>query len=151
MRSPARVRALLALAAALPALAGCEASSQVLAANISLGVADTTFALRVGQEARVGGTVLRIAFLAVTEDSRCPTQVMCIWAGNAAVRIGVAFGTGPTVPYVLNTFSDPHAAELGSYRVTLLRLDPYPVQPAPIPADRYVATFRLQRLGYAPD
>lgn len=151
MKSPARVRVLLALAAALPALAACDASSHVLAANISLGVADTTFALRVGQEVRVGATVLRIAFLEVANDSRCPSNVMCVWAGDALVRIGVAFGTGPTVPYDLHTNASPSSVDLGSYRITLLRLDPYPVAPVPIPADRYVATFRLQRVGYAPD
>lgn len=149
MKSPARV--LLALAAALPALAGCDASRDVLAANISLGVADTTFALRVGQEVRVGGSVLRIAFLEVVNDSRCPSNVMCIWAGDAVVRVGAAFGMGPTVPYELHTSLTPSSVDLGSYRLTLMRLDPYPVAPGPIEADRYVATFRLQRVGYAPD
>jgi hypothetical protein len=148
---PARVRIVLALAAALPALAGCESSSRIVAASIREGVADTTFSMRVGQEARVGGSIMRFSFVSVTSDSRCPSDVVCVWAGNAAVQIGVSFGMGPTVLYVLNTGLDPRFVDLGSFRITLVDLQPYPVSTSRIPSDRYVATFRFQRIGFAPD
>ncbi len=144
-------RAGLALAVTLPALAGCDASLRLVAARIGAGVADTTFALRVGQEARVDVQALRIAFLAVDNDSRCPSDVVCVWEGNAAVRIGTGYATGPTVARVLNTSLEPRSLTLGVYRLTLARLDPYPVSTSRIPAGGYVATFRLQYLGYAPD
>ncbi len=146
-----RARVGLALAVTLPALGACDASARLVAARIGAGVADTTFALRVGQEARVGAQLLRIAFIAVDNDSRCPSDVMCVWAGNAAVRVGVASGTGPTVFHVLNTTLDPRAVALGTWLLTLVRLDPYPVSTSRIAVTKYVATFRLQRVGYAPD
>ncbi len=146
-----RARVGLALAVTLPALAGCDASLHLVAARIGAGVADTTFALRVGQEVRVDVQALRIAFLAVDNDSRCPSDVVCVWEGNAAVRIGVTSGTGPTVLHVLNTTLDPRAVSLGTWLLTLVRLDPYPVSTSRIPVAKYVATFRLQRVGYGPD
>ncbi len=151
MRPKPRSLPVLAALVVATGLSACDPPTRVVAASIGAGVADTTFALRVGQEARVGGTMLRIVFLGVDDDSRCPSDVMCVWAGNAAVRIGVTYGTGPTVAYVLNTGIDPRFADLASYRLTLTRLEPDPVSTSRIPAERYVATFRLQRVGYAPD
>jgi len=148
---PLRLRTSLALAGFLPALAACEASSHLAAASIRMGVADTTFALRVGQEARVGGQVLRIAFLAVTNDSRCPIGAACFWEGNASLQVGVTSGTGPTVAYILNTAIEPRAVDIPFYRLTLVGLDPYPSLSASLPPEPYVATFRLQRAGYGPD
>ena len=144
-------RLFLAVGLASSSLGACDLSAPVLAASISAGVADTTIALRVGQEARVGGTVLLVTFLGVTNDSRCPSDVMCVWAGNAAVAIATRVAMGPTVRHVLNTTLDPRSADVGGYRVTLAGLRPYPVSTSRIPADRYVADLRFQRLVYGPD
>ena len=40
--------------------------------------------VRLNQVARVG--TLTVVPLAVIEDSRCPTKVVCVWAGRATVR-----------------------------------------------------------------
>lgn len=135
--------------AALPWLASCDATSPTLAVRLSEDVADTTFALGVGQEASHG--VMRLVFVGVNEDSRCPSDVVCIWAGNAAVEIGVWYGMGPTARFVLNTIGDPDSVEVGGYRIALIDLQPYPVSTARIPPDAYVATFRFQRLAHPPD
>jgi hypothetical protein len=143
------VRSMVALAVAGAAPPACDLSTPPVAVQLAEGVADTTFALAVGQEARLG--ILRLAFTGVTEDSRCPSDVVCVWAGNAAVEIGVSFGMGPTIRYVLNTTVDPKSVDVGGYRITLVALQPYPVSTGPIPPASYLATFRLQRLVYPPD
>jgi hypothetical protein len=142
-------RLVLSGAVAAAALTACDGSSRVLAVRLTDGVADTTFSLGVGQEATHG--VMRIVFDGVNEDSRCPSDVMCVWAGNAAVEIGVSFGMGPTTRYVLNTIGDPAFVDVGGYRITLIDLQPYPVSTSRIPPASYLATFRFQQVVYPPD
>ncbi|MFH1764671.1 MAG: hypothetical protein ABIF09_10810 [Gemmatimonadota bacterium] len=48
------------------------------------------------EDIRLEGSVLRFSFGEVLEDSRCPVDVTCVWAGNAKVVIGIAAGMGPS-------------------------------------------------------
>lgn len=109
--------------------------------------ADTTLTLAPGAEAFPLGPVFGVTFLEVREDSRCPMGVMCIWAGNAVVRVGLRLGMGPTVPYDLNSTLDPKSVIFGGYRVTLVGLAPIPAVDTPIPPGDYRATLRVQRFG----
>ena len=84
------------------------------------------FKLSVGQ--RVSFGKLQIKFTLVESDSRCPKDVECVWAGNAAVRLRLTSGRrAKTV--TLNTgrssaFSDETAYQ--GYRIKLVNLTPYP-------------------------
>ena len=53
-----------------------------------------TVTARLGEEVRLG--TLRIRPLAVVEDSRCPLDVTCVWAGRIRVRVAVS-GAGEPV------------------------------------------------------
>jgi hypothetical protein len=74
-------------------------------------------------------------------------DVVCVWEGDAAVEIGVAFGMGPTVPYVLHTALEPRGVEVGIYRITLVEVRPAPVSTSRIPPEQYVAGLRLERIA----
>ncbi len=141
---------MLLLAVLGPALAACDLSAPVLAASVETGVSDTTVALHVGQEVRVGG-IVRFSFVGVTNDSRCPIDAICVWAGNAIARVGVALGTGPTTLHELNTTLDPRDLVAGVWRFTLVELQPYPLASQPVRADAYVASVRIQRVVYPLD
>jgi hypothetical protein len=140
--------ALLAALAAVPGLSGCRRSALDPAADGCDGLADSLLTLCVGQEVRPDA-VMRLSFLGVRSDSRCPVDVVCVWAGNAEVEIGVALGMGPTVPYVLNTGLEPRDVTVGATRLTLVELWPAPLSGTTIPLDRYVAALRLDRLSEA--
>jgi hypothetical protein len=137
---------LLSILGALALVAGCRSSTTGLAAELRGVANDTVITLRLGQELRAPDILMTIAFLAVRNDSRCPVDVVCVWAGNAEVEIGVALGMGPTVPYLLNTGLDPRSANLGAYQLTLVELRPAPVSTASIPPEQYVVSLRLQAL-----
>lgn len=51
---------------------------------------DEPFTLRAGTTTRIEGTSLRVTFVEVVNDSRCPPDVQCIWEGDATVRIRVS-------------------------------------------------------------
>ena len=66
------------------------------------------FSLRVGQRIGLKRAGLRIRFVAVTEDSRCPAGVTCVWAGNAKVQIEVGSNHRDSQTLTLNTAGVPH-------------------------------------------
>ena len=47
-----------------------------------------------GQTIVVPGTELELTFIRATEDSRCPENVQCIWAGVLVVEVEVKSGNG---------------------------------------------------------
>ena len=69
----------------LLALAGCATAPPL---------SDETVTARLGEEVRLGA--LRIRPVAVLEDSRCPADVTCVWAGRIRVRVAVS-GAGEPV------------------------------------------------------
>ena len=62
----------------------------VLAASSCSGLDDVQvrlneeFCLSIGQHASVTGEDLAVSFVEVTEDSRCPSNVTCVWAGRVS-------------------------------------------------------------------
>jgi len=102
--------------------------------------------LRVGEEQVFPGTVLRIGFVGVAEDSRCPLDVVCVWEGNAAAEIGVTAGSGPTRLRVLNTSLEPRFTDFGGLRVTLIGVTPEPREAQSIPPESYVLRLRVEQV-----
>lgn len=51
--------------------------------------ADGVFAAGIGETADLGGG-LTVRPLAVIEDSRCPSDVLCVWAGRLVLRASVS-------------------------------------------------------------
>ena len=63
---------------------GCR--GQPAPASASLGQA---FSLNVGQSVSFPGQNLEIKFLDLIGDSRCPINVVCIWAGEATCQVEI--------------------------------------------------------------
>jgi hypothetical protein len=105
--------------------------------------------LRVGEHATFGPQRAEIGFQRVTGDSRCPTRVVCVWQGEAGVRLWTLLPPADSafVELTLPGASGSETEPLGTsgYQVTAVRLDPYPERPAPIPASDYVVTLKLER------
>jgi hypothetical protein len=106
---------------------------------------DEPFTLAIDQTAVINDA-LQLRFEAVPEDSRCPSDVDCVWAGRALVQLHALIGAqrgGPV--FELNT-SDPDAQvyTYGGYRIQLLTLDPYPSTRHPIDPDDYRAQLQVE-------
>ena len=100
--------------------------------------------LRHGEERRIEGTVLRLRFNRVVEDSRCPIDAVCVWMGDGVAEVGIAAGSGTKTPLTLHTSLEPHAADWNSVRVTLLELRPAPRAAEPPDPEDYSVTLRLE-------
>jgi hypothetical protein len=72
----------------------------------------------------------RAVYAEVIEDSRCPINVNCVWAGEAVVE--VQFTVSDRVfPLQLSSAgaSSPNSLDTVGYRITLLDVQPYPAEP----------------------
>ena len=105
------------------------------------------FKLRVGQRAAVEGEGLRVRFASVANDSRCPADVTCVWAGNAEVQIEAEAG-GSREGLRLNTHGGdrfPKESRHKQYSVGLVSLSPHPRTDRETKAADYVATLVIRK------
>lgn len=103
---------------------------------------DEPFVLRIGQSAEVSGTDLRLRFDEVREDSRCPTDVVCVWGGNARLTLTVD-ADGEVDAHELNTALDPRSATADGFVIAVEALQPETRTTRTIDPDDYIATLRV--------
>ena len=118
--------------------ASCSENELIVPNTVNL---DRQFTLRVNQEAVVQGTHFTITFTGVTEDSRCPDNARCIWAGNAELVFELRDSGQPATPATINTYLDPKLIHYSQYQIQLVDLKPYPHAPVQIDPGDYIATI----------
>ena len=90
----------------------------------------STVALALGQTMFLKDQQLNLTFDKVLNDSRCPTGVQCIWAGNATVAVTAM--TTTSRPQVLNLSVGDLRGDLrqsqrfANFDIRLDKLSPYP-------------------------
>jgi hypothetical protein len=135
MRAPVLVFCLLAATA-------CDEKSPV-GPTIPL---NQRFTLGRGEAAGVETTEVRVQFMAVTGDSRCPADAVCIQGGDAIVHIQLFDGSSAGIGYELHTGDSTRAAVThGQVRIELVELQPYPFSSRTTAPDEYRATFTATR------
>jgi len=87
----------------------------------------TDFSLQVGEQ-KTAASKLKIHFLEVTDESRCPVGTTCVWAGNAKVKLGLSVGR-KREEIDLNSDTQPTSIEFGGYRIKFMSLTRKPTQP----------------------
>jgi hypothetical protein len=92
--------------------------------QVSLAQAQNQMQLRVGQQKSMANGKVRVKLISVTEDSRCPVNVDCVWAGNAKVTVQVVVRGGETKILELNTNTREKGGTADAYRVQLESLTP---------------------------
>lgn len=108
---------------------------------------DKRISLVVNQEKVVPVFGMKIKFLGVIEDSRCPEGRQCVWAGNAKVRIAVWTGRQRQLVLEVNSGLQPQVVNYGRYEIRLAALDPKPTADNGKPyKGGFEATFTVRRL-----
>jgi hypothetical protein len=85
-------------------------------------------ALAIGQPVTIAGTGLRVSFLGVREDSRCPTGVQCVRAGRVTVELEVQAPNAAAETYLLSSCCP---ADAGHHVYAGQAIDLRGVSPAP--------------------
>lgn len=105
---------------------------------------DQPFTLFVRQKAQLGD--LQIRFVGVSEDSRCPIDVSCLWAGNAKIVLGVSLKDSPEETILtLNSTLDPREALFAGYRIRFVSLKPERFSERTINPAEYRVTLIVSR------
>lgn len=133
--------AAIALLALLALLAGCAAPAAMADAPAGQVGAEAPGAVtvRLGETARLGD--IRVRPIAVLEDSRCPRDVTCIWAGRLRLKAAISTVPGEAVL----TLSEPFALP-GGGRLTLVAAAPEPWHAPPPGVETGAATrFAFRR------
>ncbi len=108
-----------------------------LAACATVPPADAGPTAGLNQVAAVNG--LRIRPIELVEDSRCPANVQCVWAGRLTVRARMN-GSGWTQ---IRDFQLGSPQAVDQYLVTLVSAEPPKSAPGPIDANAYRFTFAV--------
>lgn len=98
--------------------------------------------VQIYKEANLFG--VRIKFVDLIEDSRCPIDTQCVWAGNAKIKVQLTKnGRAKTVE--MNTGTEPRTIRFEGYEIKITKLTPAPASNIRIRKDGYVATFSVVR------
>lgn len=100
------------------------------------------FKLRVGGVASIAGEKLRVEFQELLSDSRCPVGVVCVWAGEAKIRVRIE--RPPDAPAELDLSTRVPAKYL-SYELQLVNVAPAPVAGNEADPSEYCAEIRIAR------
>jgi hypothetical protein len=120
--------------AAILTLANCAGVDTAVVA--SPGV---EFNLAVGKTATLSGSDYRITFNRVTDDSRCPVDVQCVWAGDARIELTVSRNSAPGDTRAISLTSPNNEVTVGDLRIRFVSLAPTPRQSEPPASRAYIA------------
>ncbi len=105
------------------------------------------FTIRFGETVAIENTVATITLAQVVQDSRCPTDVTCIRAGDVTLRFATANTSGATmIELTIGDRGDP-AASFDGLTVTLLEVAPIPRSTGTIDPLSYSATLIIELNG----
>lgn len=138
------------LIAALPvaALIACSGNkpADITAASrnptVSQPELGRSFSMKIGESITVGE--LRLTFRAVEGDSRCPTDVVCVWAGDGEIALKIEQG-GKAAVAALHTTLEPKKTEWDGYTIALVNLLPVRKANTGIDAADYRAEILVTR------
>ena len=82
-----------------------------------------------GASAVVSSDAVRVRFVGAG-DSRCPSDVVCITAGDAVIVLALA-GAGAERTDTVYLSRPPRSVRYGAYRFEAVDLQPYPVSQGP--------------------
>ena len=119
-------------------LEGGESKSLVLKQAVEINV---------GECASDNG-ILELCVDSVSSDSRCPSDAICVWEGNAEVNVQFSIN-GTSHNLVLNTNNSksfPSDTTINQYHISLTQLKPDPISTTTINQEDYVATLIVKEL-----
>jgi hypothetical protein len=134
----------------LVAIFGCSTGTGLARCDPSAGTGVTCarlgeqFELRVGETAYIADTRFTVRVKGVPEDSRCPGDAVCVWAGNARVALTLR-EAGKADDADVNSTLEPHVATRWGYTVELVDVQPVPTARERTPADKYLIRLVVTR------
>lgn len=110
-------------------LAACAAPPAATPAGIPTSETPDVLSVPLGESRALPDGSAAVEFLEVLEDSRCPANAMCVWAGRVQVALAVTYGTEQVpVTLTLGELQDGEGSFYGfpQFILSLEAVNPYP-------------------------
>lgn len=113
------------------------------------GGAPATHAASLGQEFQLAPSEqvtfepqgLTVEFVRVVEDSRCPTDVTCVWAGEVKVQLSTRLRAAEAVQHQIIAGQD---ATVGEFRLAVVQVQPERTSTREISPEEYRVTLKVE-------
>ncbi|HWK52531.1 MAG TPA: hypothetical protein VNR40_21700 [Steroidobacter sp.] len=123
------------------ALVGCRSTGDPAPRQAEL---DQEVLLAPGERVVFGPQQLDVEFVRVSEDSRCPSDLLCVWAGEAKVQVSTRSGAAEAVSHEITACQ---SAAIGELRLTIVQVQPEPISDRAISPEDYRVTLKVERLN----
>ncbi|MFC4314047.1 hypothetical protein ACFPN2_33540 [Steroidobacter flavus] len=120
------------------AATGCRSASDPAPQTTGL---NQEVRLAPGERAVFGPDTLDVEFVRVVEDSRCPTDVTCVWAGEVKVQLATRSGAAEAARHEITAGKD---ATVGELRLVVVQVQPERVSTREIPPEEYRVTLKVE-------
>jgi formylmethanofuran:tetrahydromethanopterin formyltransferase len=101
--------------------------------------------VKYGETASTKSTRVKAKLVEIIEDSRCPEDVDCIWAGRVRIKMTVTTKKGAPVDIELSS-DQQTSVDVGSYRLTLGEVGPKRRANATVTKADYVAEITIEKI-----
>ena len=140
MRKLAAILGILVIAlVAILSISALNPSAQV---NAELS---EPFTLKIGQSAVLQSENIRVTVWNVTEDSRCPTGVECIWAGQVGGLVHIEKEGRNLGDFNLISNQEKSTAIFDGYKIELVEVEPYPIYGKKLEVKDYLVRLIIYR------
>ena len=101
------------------------------------------FQLKINQIASLEHDTIKVKFLNVTSDSRCPTDVTCVWEGEAKIVVNIMKDGQDLGDFNLTSRTGQNDQVFDGHHIQITTIDPSPMSDKKIALSDYVVTFTI--------
>jgi hypothetical protein len=108
--------------------------------------------LQLNQTAKFADGKYAIVFFKVIQDSRCPSDVTCVRAGDASIQVNVVTAKNETknINLILDDNNKDSIVSIFGYSIKLFKLSPYPSSNTKPLISEYVASIAVSEQHMSP-
>lgn len=121
----------------------------ILSATVAYAQRDQEVKVRLGETERASASAIRVNFVSVVEDSRCPPDAQCIWAGRVVIEVMIEADNGVAMTTQLSSDGEKKSVVIGDYRVHLRSVSTNPEHGSKTGKGKdegYYAWFRFEKM-----
>jgi hypothetical protein len=103
------------------------------------------FQLKVNHTASLESGTVKVKFLNVTSDSRCSTDVTCVWEGEAKIIVNIIKDGQDLGDFNLTSRTGQNNKAFDGHQIQITKIDPSPTSDKKIHLSDYVVTFTISK------
>lgn len=101
--------------------------------------------LKHGDKVVINSDGIIVRFLSVSEDSRCPSDVTCVWKGKASVIVNININGLDLGNYEFSTDGNKSVINVNEYSLKLNGIEPYPESSKSLEKSDYILKFVVSK------